>query len=38
MTLLGNPMARSAPPPENVTAGLGHANQAVALAANATDA
>ena len=32
VTLLGNPMARSAPAPEAVTSGLGHAQQALALA------
>ena len=36
VNLLGNPMARSAPSPENVTAGLAHARQAVELAARAS--
>ncbi|HUF12624.1 MAG TPA: hypothetical protein VMN78_05975 [Longimicrobiales bacterium] len=36
LTLLGNPMARSAPSPEAVAAGLEHASRAVELAESAT--
>jgi len=36
MTLLGNPMARSAPSADNVAAGLEHARQAVRLAEDAS--